>query len=298
MTDPDEPATQPGAEPDRAAKSAESAAESAAALSTGPDAEPADPDSDADLDAAGADLRRLTRRVASIEADLFGLATRLTQVTAASDRHATSLDELEDVLTELAALGPPAPAAGPGTSAPSLLPAASAVPSAAAGAGSASDGQAELPSPGELRAWVDAHVAPLVRKTTTTGEGGGLRWCRSWWEHRDAIDRFTALLLVHRDLAAENAPSWRSVFLRDHLDPHLAQLTSTYGPFHACHPRRHSPTAEPLGHDRSSHDPRTDVDARMGAVAAGTPGGTAHAHQPEPPGTRHDAGPTRHAHHD
>lgn len=137
-----------------------------------------------------------------------------------------------------------------------------------------------LPGMAQLCDWVDAHVAPLVRKTTTTGEGGGLRWCRRWWEHDDAVSRFTALFLIHRDLAADDAPAWRSVFLLQHLDPHLNVLTSPYGPFYACHPRRHSTTTEPLGHE--PHETRPGVP---------TPGGADHAQHRPAVTPAHDRGP-------
>jgi Domain of unknown function (DUF4913) len=101
----------------------------------------------------------------------------------------------------------------------------------------------------ELWAWVDLHIAPLVRRTTTTGEGGGVRWCRRWWEHADAVTRLHALQLAYGELVEDDSATWLSVFLRDHVDPHMAQLTSASGPFYACHPLRHSPTAPPLGHD-------------------------------------------------
>jgi hypothetical protein len=98
-----------------------------------------------------------------------------------------------------------------------------------------------------LYGWVQDHIAPLVRKTTTTGEGGGVRWCRRWWQHIDAVERFIALYLTWEELSNEDSATWLSVFLRDHLDPHLATLTSPYGPFYLCSPGKHSDNAEPLG---------------------------------------------------
>jgi hypothetical protein len=100
-----------------------------------------------------------------------------------------------------------------------------------------------------LYAWVDKHITPLVRRVTATGEGGGVRWCRQWWLHHDAIERFTALYLVFDELSKEDTISWLSAYLRDHLDPHLAVLTSPQGPFYACSPHRHSDTSNPLGQD-------------------------------------------------
>jgi hypothetical protein len=107
---------------------------------------------------------------------------------------------------------------------------------------------AAFPHLAEVYAWVSTHVAPLTRKTTTTGEGGGIRWCRQWWEHVDAVERFMALYLAFQELSAEESATWLSVFLRDHLDPHLSVLTSPIGPFNACTPQRHSTASAELGH--------------------------------------------------
>jgi hypothetical protein len=100
-----------------------------------------------------------------------------------------------------------------------------------------------------------------VRKTTTTGEGGGIRWCRSWWHHHDAVERFTALYIVFTELSEQNTLSWLSAYLRDHLDPHLAILTSPVGPFHACTPTKHSDIAAPLGNADLDHRGNGPADA-------------------------------------
>ena len=100
-----------------------------------------------------------------------------------------------------------------------------------------------------LHAWVELHIAPLVRPTTTTGEGGGVRWCRQWWEHVDAVSRFQALYLAFDELSQDESATWLSVYLRDHLDPHMATLTSPVGPFYACIPDHHSDTFKKLGQD-------------------------------------------------
>ncbi len=116
-----------------------------------------------------------------------------------------------------------------------------------AGAGNGAGPPAGPPPLSVLHAWVEQHIASLVRKTTTTGEGGGVRWCQHWWEHRDAVDRFQALYLAYTELSGEESATWLSVYLRDHLDPHLATLTSPYGPFCNCTPKHHSDAIQPLG---------------------------------------------------
>lgn len=173
-----------------------------------------------------APIEALQRRVGALEAELFAVVEQLRQVGATADRNARTLDDLEDVLTEMAATG----LAAGSTTTPSKPAPTRAI------------------EPDELQAWVDAHLAPLVRKTTTTGEGGGIRWCRHWTEHAEAVQRFSALYLAYEQLSKEDSGTWLSVYLRDHLDPHLATLSSPYGPFFACTPRLHSTTADALGH--------------------------------------------------
>lgn len=206
------------------------------------------------------EIEALRRRMAALEQEQFALVERLRRLDNATERNADAVDQLEDVLTELAWLDTtraglddaraqrdaqlqtdsPVPAAPAAADTP-LAPEAAPAPQAQA--------SVEVPELPVLWAWVETHIAPLVRKTTTTGEGGGIRWCRQWWHHTDAVDRFTALYLAWQELSTEDSATWRSVYLRDHLDPHLATLTSPYGPFHACHPRRHSSAIEALGTD-------------------------------------------------
>jgi hypothetical protein len=202
----------------------------------------------------------LETRVRGLELDHLSLLTQLSTIRSAVERNAHTLQELEDALAELAlntteqagALAeamaqrqqhltepePAQPAPPPAEQPPAEQPPAGHPPAE----------PVPRPDLATVHAWVDRHIAPLVRKTTTTGEGGGIRWCRDWTRHFDAVERLTALYLAYQQFSADSAPAWRSVFLRDHLDPHLATLTSPYGPFHACTPRRHSDTTEPLGH--------------------------------------------------
>ncbi|ONI88058.1 hypothetical protein ALI22I_20165 [Saccharothrix sp. ALI-22-I] len=106
-----------------------------------------------------------------------------------------------------------------------------------------------------LHAWVETHIAPMVRKTSTSGEGNGIRWCRTWWLHHDAVQRFIALFLSWHELSGEESATWLSVYLRDHLDPHLSTLTSPFGPFYLCSPTRHSDATQPLGQADLSQAP-------------------------------------------
>ncbi len=214
----------------------------------------------------------LQRRIEAVEIELFSLVEQLRQVGATTDRTAGSLDDLEDVLTELSlaaaentealravlatADSGATPAAGLAVDMAAAmhtrqtqLDADNSQPAAPVRPDGAQAETAEIPRPDldTLHRWVGTHLAVMVRKTTTTGEGGGVRWCQRWWEHGDAVERFTALFLTHGQLSASGEPTWLSVYLRDHLDPHWTTLTSPYGPFYACSPRKHSAAIEPLG---------------------------------------------------
>jgi hypothetical protein len=187
-------------------------------------------------------VEQLQRRMAALEANQFALTEQLRQVHATAECAATGLDNLEDALHELSTT-----AADTTDTLTATLTQRQAqlTPDTDTDAAGLPDHGPALP---DLHAWVQTRIAVLVRKTTTTGEGGGIRWCRLWWQHSDAVQRFTALYLAYAQLSAEQSQLWLSIFLRDHLDPHLATLTSPYGPFHACTPRKHSTAIEALGH--------------------------------------------------
>ncbi|WP_406639155.1 DUF4913 domain-containing protein [Amycolatopsis sp. WGS_07] len=208
-------------------------------------------------DASGQEA--LQRRVAALEADHFEIVDQLRRIGDKTERHAASLDDLEDLLEQIAAVNANAGAMAealqqrdislnapdpgyPDPPGPFAFPSSEQHGEANPGAGTSPEPDIE-----QLYAWVSVHVAPLVRKTTTTGEGGGLRWCRMWTEHGDAVTRFRALYLAWHELSEDESATWLSVFLRDHLDPHLSVLTSPVGPFYACSPRKHTDTGEELG---------------------------------------------------
>lgn len=223
---------------------------------------------------------QLTRRIDALQADQFSMGEQVRLAASAADRAVVGLDEIEEIVTELdersgetaatftaamqqrdAALDgfpttPPASASGPESA-------------TASGEPDTEEGQQERPALDVLYAWVNEHITPLVRRVTATGEGGGVRWCRQWWLHHDAIERFTALYLVFDELSKEDSISWLSAYLRDHLDPHLAVLTSPYGPLYACSPQRHTDTASPLGHAALDLADSADADV-AGVMPAGT----------------------------
>lgn len=199
------------------------------------------------MDDVEARLADLAERVAA--AAPAGAAPVAAMPAAAEDGPGADLPGLADVLQERQIqLDQQDDLTNEPTVPPSPPPAATTAGSASAGSRRGRQKPAVVwPDVAVLHGWVEDQVALLVRKATTTGEGGGARWCRSWWEHTEAVLRFTALYLVHGELSGSGEPTWLSVYLRDHLDPHLAVLTSPVGPFHACSPRKHSTATDPLG---------------------------------------------------
>ena len=212
-------------------------------------------------------LAALTRRMAALGAEHFGLLDQVRRIADSAERTANGMDDLENTLTEVSytaaetadavASAMAARQAVLDTEVDAVPPAVETVATAELATRNVED---QVDAPAEdavggkpwdltvLHAWVQEHIAPMVRKTTATGEGAGIRWCRQWWQHRDAVERFIALRMALTELSADESALWLSVYLRDHLDPHLSVLTSPYGPFYACTPRRHSATAEALGH--------------------------------------------------
>jgi hypothetical protein len=223
-------------------------------------------------------IESLLRRVEALEAEQFLLVEQIRRAADVADRTAKGLDDLEEILTDVSLAAAEqtdameaamtqrqaqldggtagdtvtttgdtgtAPGADPGAGSAALLVTSEPLPIRTGG--STGGGGMDAPDLRVLHAWVEAHIAPLVRKTTTTGEGGGIRWCRRWWEHHDAVERFIGLYLAYQELSGDESVTWLSVYLRDHLDPHIGVLTSPYGPFYACNPREHSDTFEALG---------------------------------------------------
>jgi Domain of unknown function (DUF4913) len=161
-----------------------------------------------------------------VSCDRLALLERLTNALVRDQRRAIEdIAAIQRDLTRIAAaLGataaPPAPPPQP----PAPLP---------------------YPSGPTLGSWVYATVYPHL----PSGDDPDRRWCPQWWEHHDALTRLTALYLAYHALAHQKAPTWLSVFLRDHLDPHLAQLTHPHGPFRSCRDGHRNSTA------RTAHGP-------------------------------------------
>lgn len=121
----------------------------------------------------------------------------------------------------------------PGTQGPPCPPA----PRRSAPAG---DGAAEqepiAPFFGSLLEFVVEHFGPVYARNTSPT----VRWCASWWDHAEAIYRLEALWRTW-ELYRLEPRLGIATWLRDYLDPQLAQLTSPTGPFASCTQDRHSP---------------------------------------------------------
>jgi hypothetical protein len=201
---------------------------------------------------AGAAQRQLAHRVGELERALFDLEQRSSQHAALVDQLAVDLDQVDSWL--LAHDGAAAAATANRTE-PDIDPTPSAV---------------VLPPAEEFDDWVTRCVLPYI--TVPTGRRRiDPRWCGQWWRHQEAVARFTALYLAYAELSTQDSATWFSDYLRDHLDPHLARLTSPTGPFRVCRPRRHRALLP---------------DAVTANRARGSPQGGASAAAPEPSARR------------
>ncbi len=77
--------------------------------------------------------------------------------------------------------------------------------------------------------WVHGHITAMIARPLR----GELTWCPIWWEHAEAVFRLEALRRAWLELAAEPGAAM-SIWIRDHLDPCLRELTTPLGPFADC----------------------------------------------------------------
>ena len=152
-------------------------------------------------------------------------------------------------------------------------------PVSAAGV-AASEGDAGGGAPGveaggphypSLQAWVAAYFVVMFARPLSPA----VRWCASWWAHAEALSRLEALW---RSWEAARLDPVRGMALwyRDVLDPQLAVLLATGGPFAQCTPDRHSPVRAlptepaPPGYWDLPHQPgRTPAAGSQATVSTG-----------------------------
>ena len=68
--------------------------------------------------------------------------------------------------------------------------------------------------------------------------GGQFRWCARWWEHAEAISRFTALWHAWEMLRLEPGVG-TATWYREHLDHQLPIIMGERGPFYQCTEEQH-----------------------------------------------------------
>lgn len=111
------------------------------------------------------------------------------------------------------------------------------------------------PWPETLDDFVEQLAVLCARQVTDINE---TVWCPRWWEHPEAEFRLEALWQAGTALR-EGGPLWASVWMRDHVDPHMRRLTDPTGPYRYCSVRHgHKEMLGPLPVERRPK-PRRDV---------------------------------------
>jgi len=86
-----------------------------------------------------------------------------------------------------------------------------------------------------VEAWVVGQFAPTYARPLSPA----VRWCARWWDHAEAISRLEALWRVW-EVARLDELRGIAVWYRDFLDPQLAVLLGSGGPFAQCTVDRHN----------------------------------------------------------
>ncbi len=94
-------------------------------------------------------------------------------------------------------------------------------------AGGGEDAGVELCYP-NCAAWLEGFLLPNYRR-----DPGTYRWCRTWWEHAEAISRIEALWQAWEAMRHDGATGM-AVWWVNYADPILRTLTAPDGPFFAC----------------------------------------------------------------
>lgn len=79
-------------------------------------------------------------------------------------------------------------------------------------------------------------VTELLVPTYLSEVSSSATWCAQWWAHPAAVARLHATWLAWQELTDPETcgRTGPSVWHRDHLDPMVAQLRDSAGPFGAC----------------------------------------------------------------
>ncbi|RJQ66192.1 DUF4913 domain-containing protein [Pseudonocardiaceae bacterium YIM PH 21723] len=174
----------------------------------------------------------------TLEADVLELRIAVKRLAKRVEHNSTSLDDVEQALADLTGTVVPPPV--PYDAATALHEALVIRPEQVS---------PQAPTLEVLHAWVGLLIAPMACASAAAGRRRGPRWCRRWWEHPDAAERLEAIYRTYQRLRVEEDDTWLSVFIRDHRDPHLRELTDPYGPFQFCTPKRHKQIADTPGQD-------------------------------------------------
>lgn len=81
--------------------------------------------------------------------------------------------------------------------------------------------------------WVYGWLTAMTRKPL-------MRWCDQWDQHDEAVVRLTALWQSWETARANPDPQVMSRWILEHLDKHMAVLTSVDGPFTECGRQGHT----------------------------------------------------------
>ena len=115
-------------------------------------------------------------------------------------------------------------------------------------------------------------------------------WCPEWWRHAEVIVRMDAMWRSFEQLRQE-AGTGLSVWLRDHVDHHMAIILSDDGPLARCKPDKHSdrpigglawtrPEVDPFDRDEHGLPPEPGPSPASSPTPAHRGGGPAPAPAP------------------
>lgn len=78
--------------------------------------------------------------------------------------------------------------------------------------------------------WAHTTLLPLYERNLTA-----ITWCPRWWDHPEAVFRMELIRRAWQDAVAAEEGQALSDWMLHTVDPHMAVLTSSNGPFAKCH---------------------------------------------------------------